>query len=212
MFVSSKRLHQTWLQFPKRPNGKRSRSGETISPVTLFPFFDQHGATTGVLIVQAAGSGNPARLLAVRMEPGRKQRQIRPRSFRGFRLEEAPRPLDDAAPDWLARSWHFDPWWLLKLPGLDTHPATPALKATNIVPYLPRAIDRFYFSTDLERVKSMRKLASEGASLIQYRADKLSALDWQVPAEPPQTELVAAAGSSVERRSEKGGFRLHPFW
>ena len=217
MYVSSRRLHETRLFVPcpsADPNSARSRAGESIAPVTLFPFFDGQGRTTGLLVVETAQAGRPAQLKTVRMDidsgqkrPGKK---IWPRLFRSFRLGERPQPLDDQPPDWLSRSWHFDPWWLLELPGLDSHPAAPALKATNVVPYLPRSVDRFYFSTYLDRVKSVRKLSSEGASLVPYRSEKLRRLGWQVPDEPrqPTPGGVAAADSKVGR----GGWRLVPDW
>ena len=161
-----------------------------IQEATLFPFFDDQGATEHVLIVEARSSDlRTFRLHDSRVWiPGRGK----------VRLDVSIRPLEEHVVEQLAPLWHYDPWWLLTDERFASEAAVPILKQTNCVDRFEQEPADLVFSACLSGVRKV-KFARPSE---EYQT-KLFCPDMLPPREFAQSE---------DRGATTPGWHLDPFW
>ena len=179
--VSAKTLHAHSLRLVDRK----------LERATLFPFFDAEGTTHWVLLALE----HPARVILLEWREGLFRKPL----FGAMRLDLAWSVLDDATSELAEKVsyyWHWDPWWLLKLPTLKAHPASSPLYITNAVEPLG-PVTGLYYSPDLGRVTWRAIEGDEGTTLKRWRPGLL----------PPSPRTARPPGPSGPRE-----WRLRPFW
>ena len=108
----------------------------TLEGASLFPFFDDTGRIRHYMLVWPASPW----IVAFR----HRANAIRFRFFWPIEIDKSMAALSDLGRERatvLGALWHWDPWWVLAHPRFATHPAVPALKATNIPGHGPFRFD-----------------------------------------------------------------------
>jgi len=138
--ISAEAMHQRMVS---------DDSGDVLSGITLFPFFDDQGKIRSWLMVQPKKG-------RVWVLEGRFRKSWGGFTYRGSWRRPAP-PTDEEL-DRLRVLYHYDPWWLLTLPAYASEPWVPALKATNVADRpdcegltYTEALDRTEVALDLSR-------------------------------------------------------------
>ena len=166
---------------------------DALVRASLFPFFDNEGNTSSVMLV-SKNSGT----ITLLDWPVEFRLGLLGRSLGHFTSRLINSDYDRA--DAIASLWHFDPWWVLGESRFTNHPAVPPLKETNIPGY-DKSIAAIYFAPDLSRVTWYGVHSESGMKLKRFKPEML-------------TELAAKRSSLSSPRppARKNTWTLSPFW
>ena len=116
-----------------------------LDQVTVFPLFTEEGKVETLILIRGAN------IFWVRWRPGLAHKPyFRPLHLK-LTLEQLMEVEADGAIQW-NRLWHFDCFWALEVAELREHPASEAIRSTNLSNGLPEMSNAF-FARDLSKVE-----------------------------------------------------------
>lgn len=165
-----------------------------LARVSLFPFFDGRGEVRALMLVSA---GSP-RIQMLSAWSGR----IGVPLFGALRLNEMfddVADLDRQTSEGYAHLWHYDPWWVLREPRYEGHPAVPALASTNCVSSFELENGKVVgalFDRALERLTHVTVKTGDGQTWVRYQPEM----------------LPSRAGGAEAPLPGRGDWTLDPIW